>query len=162
MKKLPILAIILMTMTQPAVARDCAVCINAFGETATAYINDAFLLIGTTADGYVADIMKKDTALEIVKNVQKRVRIVRSKIKDVSRCRISESDRRLMGLLDEAYACLDHLTWALTEYVQDKTPESTRRFDQQRGNCMLRLEAVGRFYTSLPPSPELPEPLSTR
>jgi hypothetical protein len=143
-------------------ASDREIFLNAFGETATAYLNDSFLLLGTTADGYVADIIPKQTAQDIAKNVQKRVRIVRAKLKAVEATSIADVDKRLIELLDKAYACMDHQAWALNEYVADKSPDSAKRFEQQRTTCLGRLNKIAEFYSKLPPSPELPEPLSTR
>ena len=78
--------LILISLLYPPISQgaDEAVFLNAFGETATAYLNDSFLLLGTTADGFVADIIPKETALEIVKNVQKRVRVIRAKFQAVA------------------------------------------------------------------------------
>lgn len=163
MKRIFGLLLVALFFISPKVhAGDLEVFLNAFGETATAYLNDSFLLLGTTADGFVADIIPKDTALEIAKNVQKRVRVVRGKLKAVSEARISDVDRQLIALLDHAYACMDHQAWALVEYVQDKNPETAKRFESQRLDCLQRLKKIAEFYSTLPPSPELPEPLSTR
>jgi hypothetical protein len=136
--------------------------LNAFGETATAYLNDAFLLLGTTADGYVADQMAKETAGQIAKNVQKRVRIIRSRIRAVTGARLADADKNLLGLLDKAYGCLDHQAWSLYEYVEDRNPDTARRFEQQRTSCLEHIKRIAELYSTLPPSPELPEPLSTR
>lgn len=155
-----VLAVILLP--QIVQAADQTVYLNAFGETATAYLNDSFLLLGTTADGFVADIIPKETALEIVKNVQKRVRLIRAKLKAVSGTHIADVDRKLIGLLDNAFACMDHQAWALIQYIQDKSPDAAGRFEAQRVDCLKRLKKIAEFYTALPPSPELPEPLSTR
>ncbi len=153
-----------ISLLYPTISRgaDEAVFLNAFGETATAYLNDSFLLMGTTADGFVAEIIPKATALEIVKNVQKRVRIIRAKFKAVSACRISNTDKQLIELLDEAYGCLDQQALALIQYIQDKTPDNARRFEAQRTECLDHIKKVADFYSTLPPSPEVPEPLSTR
>lgn len=152
----------LFIIAGPAQGSDQAVFLNAFGETATAYLNDSFLLLGTTADGFVANIVSKETASEIVKNVQKRVRVIRAKLKAVSNTRISDVDRRLIGLLEQSYACMDHQAWALMKYLAEKSPDSARRFESQRTDCLQKLKRVAEFYSTLPPSPELPEPLSTR
>jgi hypothetical protein len=152
----------LFIIAGPAQGSDQAVFLNAFGETATAYLNDSFLLLGTTADGFVANIVSKETANEIVKNVQKRVRVIRAKLKAVSNTRISDVDRRLIGLLEQSYACMDHQAWALMKYLAEKSPDSARRFESQRTDCLQKLKRVAEFYSTLPPSPELPEPLSTR
>jgi len=143
-------------------ADDRALFLNAFGETATAYLNDSFLLLGTTADGFVADIIPRETALEIAKNVQKRIRVIRGKIQAVSASKISEVDKKLLGILDTAYGCMDHQAWAFYQYVEDKSPDAARRFDEQRTGCLDRLKKVAEFYSTLPRSPEVPEPLSTR
>lgn len=155
--------ILLLTFVRSDVyARDAEVFLNAFGETATAYLNDSFLLLGTTADGFVAHIIPRETAVDIAKNVQKRVRKIRSKLKLVSERRVSGMDWQLVGLLDGAYACMDHQAWALMQYIDERSPESARRFDSRRQECLSRIRKLMEFYSALPPSPELPEPLSTR
>jgi hypothetical protein len=157
-----LLILILLLLPQTSQGADEAVFLNAFGETATAYLNDSFLLLGTTADGFVADIIPKKTALEIVQNVQKRVRVIRSKFKVISASRISKADKQLIGLLDNAYGCMDHQAWALIQYIQEKTPDTARRFEGQRKDCLSHMDKITAFYSTLPPSPEVAEPLSTR
>ena len=163
MKKILCLLVALAVMS-PAMgfSSDKDLYLNAFGETALAYLNDSFLLLCTTADGFVADIIQKKTAGEIAKNVQKRVRIIRAKLKAVAESPISEMDKKLIGLLDKAYACMDHQAWALLEFVQEKSPDTRRRFDEERSTCLERVNKIAEFYATLPPAPELPEPLSTR
>jgi hypothetical protein len=163
MKKV-VLIILSILFAAPAVVQgsDRAVFLNAFGEAATAYLNDSFLLLGTTADSFVADVMQKDTALDIARKVQKRVRALRAKLKAVAGTRLAEPDKKLIGLLDQAYGCLDVQAWALYQYVENKNPETARRFDDQRTSCLDRLKKVAEFYSTLPPAPEVPEPLSTR
>lgn len=141
---------------------DREVFLNAFGETAKAYLSDAQLLLGTTADGFVAGHISQDTAKGIAENVQTRVRIIRSRLKAVADCRIAEVDKRLIDLFDKAYACMDHQAWAFLQYVQEKTPETSRRFNEQRTGCLPTFRKIDEFYSTLPPAPELPEPLSTR
>jgi hypothetical protein len=155
-----ILALLLVPST--LLADDRALFLNAFGETATAYLNDSFLLLGTTADGFVADIIPKETALEIAKNVQRRVRVIRGKLQGIAGARISPVDKKLLDLLDNSYGCMDHQAWALYQYVEDKSPEAARLFEAQRSGCLESLKKVADFYSTLPPSPEVPEPLSTR
>ena len=155
-----ILALLLGPST--LLADDRSLFLNAFGETATAYLNDSFLLLGTTADGFVADILPKETALEIAKNVQRRVRVIRGKLQGIAGARISAVDKKLLDLLDNSYGCMDHQAWALYQYVEDKSPEAARRFEAQRSGCLESLKKVADFYSTLPPSPEVPEPLSTR
>lgn len=163
MKKI-LIVIVAVLAFNPALASvsDREIFLNAFGETATAYLNDSFLLLGTTADGYVSEIIPKETAREIAKNVQRRVRIVRAKLKAVAGSSIAAVDKRLIELLDKAYACMDHQALALGEYVEDKSPEAAKRFEDQRTKCLDRLNRIAEFYSKLPPSPEVPEPLSTR
>jgi len=139
-----------------------ALFLNAFGETATAYLNDSFLLLGTTADGFVSDVIPRETALEISKNVQKRIRVIRAKLRAVSASRMAEVDKQLIGLLDGAYACMDQQAWALSQYIGDKSPDAAKRFEERRTGCLDRIRKIGEFYSTLPPAPELPEPLSTR
>lgn len=162
MKKILFIFIIFLIVSPRTLQANPAVFLNAFGETATAYLNDSFLLLGTTADGFVADIIQKGTAVEIVTNVQKRVRIIRAKLKAVAQSRIADVDKRLIGLLDQAYACMDHQAWALIQYIQERSPETAKRFEAQRTDCLERLERVSEFYATLPPPPEVAEPLSTR
>jgi hypothetical protein len=163
MKKIFCLLVVFAVISPAAVfASDRELYLNAFGETATAYLNDSFLLLGTTADGFVADILDKTDASKIAKNVQKRVRIIRAKLKAVAESSISVADKKLIGLLDKAYACMDHQAWALVQYVDEKSPDTARRFAEQRTACLGRVNQILEFYSTLPPSPELPEPLSTR
>ncbi|MBM4327618.1 MAG: hypothetical protein FJ118_10705 [Deltaproteobacteria bacterium] len=162
MKRFIWLFVVLLVVCPSAHSADWAVFLNAFGETATAYLNDAFLLIGATADAFVAGIIDEQTAVDHVTNVQKRVQIIRAKIKAVSDARIAEVDRQLLAILDGGYACLDHEAWALVQYVKEKSPASAKRFDEQRTACFERLRTVADFYAKLPTSPQLPEPLSTR
>jgi hypothetical protein len=156
---------IILFFLNPLMARasdDKALFLNAFGETATAYINDSFLLLGTTADGFVSEIIPRETALEIAKNVQRRIRVIRAKLKAISSVRMAEVDRQLIGLLDGAFACMDQQAWVLSQYVADKNPDAAKRFEEQRIGCLDRIGKIGEFYSTLPPAPELPEPLSTR
>ncbi len=162
MKKILTFFILALIVPSWVHSSEKALFLNAFGETATAYLNDSFLLLGATADGYVADIMDKKTAVEIAQNVQKRVRVIRAKLKAVVKCHIAEIDKQLIGLLDSAYGCLDHQAWALTQYLEDKSPATAERFEEQRMKCLERMRDVSEFYSTLPPPPELPEPLSTR
>ena len=163
MKKILCLGLLVcILMPFNAAGSDKAVFLNAFGETATAYLNDSFLLLGTIADSYVADIITKENALEFAKNVQKRVRVIRGKIKAVSATRIAEVDKKVLVMLDNGYGCLDHLAWALVQFVEDKNPDTRKRFADQRTECLERFKVIAEFYASLPPSPEVAEPLSTR
>ncbi len=162
MKKVLFLLLTVWLSCPVAYSADWALYLNAFGETSTAYANDSFLLLGVVADGFVADIVQKDTGLEIVQNVQKRLRRVRAKIRSVSQTRIAEVDRQLLDLLDKAYACLDHQAWALAQYMNEKAPETAKRFEEQRTVCLEQIEKIAQFYAKLPPAPQLFEPLSTR
>lgn len=153
---------VIALMLSPVVAdADPALFLNAFGETATAYINDSFLLLGTTADGFVAGIRQEESALQIANDVRKRVRIIRAKLRAVLKTRIAAEDKKLIQRLDDAYACMDHLAWALSQYVREKSPDTANRFEEQRKTCLQRLDKVAKFYSALPP-PEFREPLSTR
>lgn len=157
---LPVLLFILIASNSHAVNQGAL--INAFGETATAYLNDSFLLLGTTADGYVSDVIPKDTALEISRNVQRRIRIIRAKIKIIDSSQMSLIDRKLLNLLDNSFLCMDHQAWALMRYVQDKVPENARKFESHRADCLGRIRKLADFYSEFPAPPELPAPLSTR
>ena len=143
-------------------AGDSELFLSAFTEAATAYLNDSFLLLRTTADGLVAGILPKQRALEHTKNVQKRIRVIRAKLKAVSQRRITDLDRQLIHLLDNGYACTDHLAWALIRFTEDESTETAKKFEDQRKQCLERIKTVSGFYSALPPAPELPEPLSTR
>ena len=162
MKTLLYVSLLVIMASASSAAAEPEIFLNAFGETATAYVNDSFLLLGTIADGLVADIVPKETAVELVGNVQKRLRVVRSKLKAVSRQPIAVMDKQLIKLLDEAYGCMDQQAWTLLQYIQEKSLDTARRFEDQRNNCLQRLESVRKFYSTLPPSDEFPEPLSTR
>jgi hypothetical protein len=161
MKITALLSLTALILLPAGAHADPALFLNAFGETATAYINDSFLLLGSTADGFVAGIRQEDIALKIADDVRKRVRIIRAKLKAVLKTRIAAEDKRLIERLDGAYACMDHLAWALNQYVREKSPDAANRFEEQRKTCLKRLDAVAKFYSALPP-PEFREPLSTR
>lgn len=154
--------VVMVAVTTLAHAADSGVFLNAFGETATAYLNDSFLLLGTAADGFVANIVSRDNALEIGKNVQKHVRIIRAKLKAVSGASLSDMDRQLIGHLDQASACLEQQAGALVQYAEEKNPDSARRFDTARGDCIKRLKKIAEYYSTLPPAPGAPESLNTR
>ena len=65
MKKI-VCTFIILLIINPVIlqaADEQALFLNAFGETATAYLNDSFLLLGTTADGFVSEVMPKDCLL---------------------------------------------------------------------------------------------------
>ncbi len=161
-RTIQILCIVILVAAAGLSQANQQVYLNAFGETATAYLNDSFLLLGTTADSFAADIIPKETALEIAKNVQKRVRLIRGKLKAVAASKLADTDSKLMALLDSGYACMDHQSWALIQYMEDKTPDNARKFESQRTECLSRLKKIAEFYMTLPPSPEAAEPLSTR
>lgn len=162
MKK--IAALLLIAISSPAYAEmsDWALFLNAFGHTATAYLNDSYLLLGTTADGYHHEIIKKDAALTIADDVKRRVRIIRGKLQDASKRNIADRDRKLLEKLYEAYGCIDHLAWMLTEYINDKNPDNGKRYVEQRKKCLEHIQGIAVFYAELPRSREVAEPLSTR
>ena len=162
MRKTLIMLVIILVLTPCVYGADWALFLNAFGETATAYMNESFLLLGVVADAFVADITQKNDALEIVQDVQKRLLRIRAKSRTASQTQIADVDRELLNLLDKAYACLDHQSWALMQYIHEKTPESARRFNEQRTECMERIQRVSQFFAKLPPPPQVSEPLSTR
>ena len=163
MKRLQtLLVLVLINVTSLSYAADQGALINAFGETATAYLNDSFLLLGTTADGYVSEVIPKDTALEISRNVQRRIRIIRAKIKIVDSPKMSLIDKKLLNLLDDSFLCMDHQSWALMRYIQDKIPENAKKFEAHRSECLGRIRKLADFYSEFPAPAELPAPLSTR
>ena len=146
-------AVAMVLMIQSAAhATDRALLLNAFGETSAAYANDAYLLLGTTADAFVADIIERKNALEIVTNVQNRVRIIRAKIKSVSAINMAALDKQFLELVDRVLACLDHQAWALTQYINEKNPDTAQKFVEQRKDCMDKIERIRQFYTELPPT----------
>ncbi len=154
--------LIIIVVPSTVQAGDSELFLNAFGETATAYLNDAFLLLGTAADSFAGQILTKENAIEIPQNIQKRIRIIRAKLKVASQRPLSHTDRQLIGLLDNAYACMDHLAWALIRHVGENSTTTAQRFDDQRIECRERIKKIESYYSGLPASPELPEPLSTR
>ncbi len=153
-------AMVLLVVLPATTHADERLLLNAFGETATAYLNDAFLLIGTTADSFVAEVIPKDTALQIVTNVQKRVQLIRAKFRSTATIPMSDVDRNLFRLLDSAYASMDNWAWALQQYVKDMTPDASKRFKDRRIECLTKIEEVSSFYAKLPPFVEPPR--STR
>jgi hypothetical protein len=136
--------------------------LNAFLETSSAYLNDAFLLVGAVSDSVMTEHLSPETAAETITNVQKRLRIVRAKINAVMLTRVGLAEKKLLSLLDRSYACLDQQTWALLTFLKDNAPASAKRFEGLRMECLERIQGVSSFYAGLPPAPELPEPLSTR
>ncbi len=159
--QIPVVLIILF-FTSTCYAANQGALINAFGETATAYLNDSFLLLGATADGFVSDVIPGDTAMEITKNVQRRIRIIRAKIKMIDSPSMSLLDKKLLKLLDDAFLCMDHQAWALMRYIKDKLPENAKKFESYRADCLERIRKLADFYSEFPAPPELPAPLSTR
>jgi len=143
-------------------AGDSELFLSAFTETATAYLNDSFLLLGMTADYLVSEILTKEAALEHTINVQKRIRVIRAKLKAVSQRRITDLDRQLIRLLDNGYACLDLQAWALVKHIEQKSTQTAKNFENQRTQCLERIKTLKSFYSALPPALEFPEPLSTR
>jgi len=143
-------------------AGDSELFLSAFTETATAYLNDSFLLLGMTADYSVSEILTKEAALEHTINVQKRIRVIRAKLKAVSQRRITDLDRQLIRLLDNGYACLDLQAWALVKHIEQKSTQTAKNFENQRTQCLERIKTLKSFYSALPPALEFPEPLSTR
>ncbi len=136
--------------------------LNAFLETSTAYLNDAFILVGVISDSVMTEGASPDVAAEIVSNLQRRLRTVRAKIRGVLLTKVSLAEKQLLSLLDKSYACLDHQTWSLLIFLKDNAPESAKRFETFRSECLERIQAISDFYAGLPRTPELPEPLSTR
>jgi hypothetical protein len=143
-------------------AGDAELFLGAFAETATAYLNDSFLLLGMTADYLVSEILPKEVALEHTINVQKRIRVIRAKLKAASQRGITDLDRQLIRLLDNGYACMDVQAWALIKHMEQRSAQTAENFENQRTQCWERIKAVKSFYSALPPAPEFPEPLSTR
>jgi hypothetical protein len=145
-----------------ATSADPHVCLNAFRETAVAYMNDAFLLLGTGADAFTADVIPKEQAVNMTANVQNRLRIIRAKFKAVAATELSGDDRRLLLLVDDAYACMDREAWALLQHLRSKSRDSAKRFDDIRRECLQKIEQVAAFMGDRPAAPKVQEPLSTR
>ncbi len=143
-------------------AQDAELFLSAFTETATAYLNDSFLLLGMTADYRVSEILTKEAALEHTINVQKRIRVIRAKLKAVSQRRITDLDRQLIRLLENGYACMDLQAWALAKHIEQGSTQTAKNFENQRTQCLERIKTLKSFYSALPPALEFPEPLSTR
>lgn len=156
------LMVIIILIPSAIQAGDAELFLNAFGETATAYLNDSFLLLATIGDHFAAQVVSKEAASEIAHNVQKRVRIIRAKLRVASQRPLSHPDRQLIGLLDRAYACMDHLAWALMVHIGEKSTASAQRFENQRVECLERIKKIRSYDSGQEPYPELPEPLSTR
>lgn len=136
--------------------------LNAFADSSTAHLNDAFLLLGSIADGLMTETLSPETALDMAANIQRRIRIVRAKVRLALLTHIKPLDRKLLTLLENSYACLDQQGWALMTYIREYTPSTAKRFEERRSECLSRIKSVAAFYAGLPPAPELPEPLSTR
>jgi hypothetical protein len=143
-------------------AGDAELFLGAFTETAAAYLNDSFLLLGITADYLVSEILTKEAALENTINVQKRIRVIRAKLKAVSHRRITDLDRQLIRLLENGYACMDLQAWALAKHIEQRSAQTAKNFENQRTQCWERIKDLKSFYSALPPALEFPEPLSTR
>jgi len=143
-------------------ADEKAIYLNAFAESSTAYLNDAFLLLGSIADNLMTEALSPETALDMAGNIQKRIRMVRAKVRLVMLTKIKPLDRKLLTLVENSYACLDQQAWALMKYIQEYTPSTAKKFEERRAECLSRIQSVAGFYAGLPPAPELPEPLSTR
>jgi len=143
-------------------AGDAELFLGAFTETATACLNDSFIMLGMTADYLVSEILPKETALEHTINIQKRMRVIRAKLKAVSQRHITDLDRQLLRLLENGYACMDLQAWALVKLIEERSTQTAKNFENQRTQCWERIKILKNFYSTLPPAPELPEPLSTR
>ncbi len=153
--------LVLLPVTVQA-AGDAELFLSAFTETATAYLNDSFLLLGMTADYLVSEIVTKEAALEHTINVQKRIRVIRAKLKAVSQRRITDLDRQLIRLLENGYACMDLQAWALAKHIEQRSTQTAKNFENQRTQCWEQIKTLKSFYSALPPALEFPEPLSTR
>lgn len=163
MKRLFFLLSALVFLSPPqAISADSDVCLHSFREIAVAYMNDAFLLLGTVADAYTADVVPKEQAVNMTAAVQNRVRIIRAKFKAVAATSLPEDDRRLLLFLDDAYACMDRQAWALLQHVRSKSQDSAKRFDEIRRECLQKIEVVAGFLVDRPPASKVHEPLSTR
>ncbi len=135
---------------------------DAFAQTATAYANDSFLLLGMVGDAFVTGALDKSSAVQTVANIQKRIRIIRAKINLVEAAMHSGNRSKWLKILDSVYTSLDQQAWAITKYIDDKTPVNAKRFNAIRNECLEKIKDLARFYASTGASVELPAPLSTR
>jgi hypothetical protein len=136
--------------------------IEAFSQTATAYANETFLLLGMVGDQFVSGIFSQESAMRTVVSVQKRIRKIRSKINLALGMAKTERDRRWLKMLDGIYICLDQQAWAMSKYVNEKIPARAKHFDDLRNNCIEKLNFLEQYHASFGSSKELPAPLSTR
>ncbi|MCX5872655.1 MAG: hypothetical protein NTY51_05375 [Deltaproteobacteria bacterium] len=153
---------IVIAMAGSSLSADQSILIDAFAQTATAYANDSFLLLGVVGDQFVTGTYDKDSAAQDVRNIQKRIRIIRAKINLVTGSINSKPDKKWLKVLDSVYICLDQQAWAMTKYIDDKSPSNARRFESIRSECLVKIKNLAQFYGSLGASDELPAPLSTR
>jgi hypothetical protein len=159
-----LLATALIILLPPHVfCSDAEVSFEAFKETAVAYMNDAFLLLGTVADGFTADVIPKEQAVGMTGAAQNRLRIVRAKFKAVGAAALpNDRDRRLLLMLDETYGCMDRQAWALLQYMRAKSRDSAERFEELRKECLEKIQQVAAFLINRPSPPKVQAPLSTR
>ena len=151
-----------IAMTGLSLGYDEAAVIEAFSQAATAYANDSFLLLGMVGDQFVSGIFSQESSISTVAGVQKRIRIIRSKINLTRGMAKTERDRKWLKMLNGIYICLDQQAWAMSKYVNEKTPANAKRFDDLRNNCLEKLNLLEQYHASLGFSKELPAPLSTR
>ena len=137
-------------------AGDAELFLSAFTETATAYLNDSFLLLGMNVDYLVSELVTKEAALEHTINVQKRIRVIRAKLKAVSQRRITDLDRQLIRLLENGYACMDLQAWALVKHIEQRSTQTAKNFENQRTQCLERIKTLKSFYSALPPALNFP------
>jgi len=157
-----LVTIIILLMAGFSCAADQSALTNAFAQTATAYANDSFLLLGMVGDQFVAGSLDGGAAAQTVTGVQKRIRVIRAKINLVLSWANSDQDRKWLQVLDNVYICLDRQAWAARKFVDDRSPASAKRFETFRNECLDKIRNLSQFYESLANSEELPAPLSTR
>jgi len=153
---------IVIAMTAHSAFADQQTLTDAFAQTATAYANDSFLLLGMVGDEFVTGALDKSSAAQTVANIQKRIRMIRAKINLVVASMNLGNERKWLKILDSVYTSLDQQAWAMTRYIDDKTPANAKRFDAIRGECLEKIGNLAQFYASAGASVELPAPLSTR
>ncbi len=156
-----VLAIMITMMAHSAFA-DQQTLADAFAQTATAYANDSFLLLGMVGDEFVTGALDKSSAAQTVTNIQKRIRIIRAKINLVLASLNLGNERKWLKILDSVYTSLDQEAWAMNRYIDNKTPAHAQRFDAIRVECLQKIRDLSQFYASTVGSDELPAPLSTR
>ena len=115
----------------------------------------AFFCLGLPRTASVRNSTKRNGS-RTHRNIQKRMRVIRAKLKAVSQRRITDLDRQLIRLLDNGYACMDLQAWALIRLMEKQIHANRQEFrepedpmlgtNQDRQEFLLRL-ATGSGIT---------------